>query len=53
MKISSPDGKESIKVSGQVVWISNTQNYGVKFTDTEEQALIKINDWTQNLKKAF
>jgi subtilisin family serine protease/Tfp pilus assembly protein PilZ len=53
MKISSPDGKESIKVSGQVVWMSNTQNYGVKFTDTEEQALIKINDWTQNLKKAF
>lgn len=52
MKVAGPNGSDSIDVSGQVVWMSNTQNYGVKFTDTDEKSLIKINEWTQGLKKA-
>ncbi len=52
LKVASPDGNDHLKVDGHIVWMSNTQNYGVKFANTEEQALVKINEWTHKLKKA-
>lgn len=52
MSIRSPDGKEEIKVDGQVVWSEEHKRYGVAFANPAENALTKISRWTQSLLKA-
>lgn len=52
MSIRSPDGKEEIKVEGQVVWSESKKAYGVAFKKAPESAQEQIKLWTQGLSKA-
>jgi subtilisin family serine protease len=49
MSISSPDGKESISVQGQVVWSEEQKRYGVAFSNTESSIKQTIARWTSGL----
>ena len=51
MRIQSPDGHESIEVSGQVVWCEENQAYGVQFENARQGTLAMIRDWTAGLMK--
>lgn len=51
LSIVSPTGAENIQVQGQIVWMSNNNSYGVKFSNMAEDTLIKITEWTKNLNK--
>lgn len=51
MTISSPDGKESIQVQGQVVWSEANKHYGVQFANTDQSVLSQITNWTKSLVK--
>ena len=52
LSVSGPKGSEAIDVEGQIVWMSNNNQYGVKFKNADEQSLVKINEWSKKLKKA-
>jgi subtilisin family serine protease len=49
MSISSPDGKESISVQGQVVWSEEQKRYGVAFSNAESSIKSTIARWTAGL----
>lgn len=51
LSIASPAGNEQLNVKGQVVWMSNNNSYGVKFSNIAEETLIKITEWTKGLNK--
>ncbi len=51
MRIQSPDGKEVIEVSGEVVWSEANQSYGVQFSGAKEGTLAMIKQWTSGLIK--
>lgn len=52
MKIQSPDGRDMVEVSGQVVWNEANQAYGVQFAGAEQSTLAMIQKWTAGLMKA-
>lgn len=52
MKISSPDGKEMIDVSGVIVWSQEKKAYGVAFNNASLETLGHIQTWSKGLKKA-
>ncbi len=49
MVISSPDGSEQIEVSGQIVWESDKQSYGVQFKNVADEVSDQIENWTKDL----
>jgi len=51
MKIASPDGRDLVEVSGQVVWSEANQSYGVQFAGAEQSTLAMIQKWTNGLMK--
>lgn len=51
MKISSPDGRDMVEVSGQVVWNEANQAYGVQFAGAQQSTLAMIQKWTAGLMK--
>lgn len=51
MKIQSPDGRDMVEVSGQVVWNEANQAYGVQFAGAEQSTLAMIQKWTAGLMK--
>jgi subtilisin family serine protease len=51
MKIASPDGRDLIEVTGQVVWSEANQSYGVQFAGAEQSTLSMIQKWTSGLMK--
>jgi subtilisin family serine protease len=52
MNISSPDGKETVTVQGQIVWNQADKKYGVAFTQVESAVQQTIKGWTTELAKA-
>lgn len=51
MKIASPDGRDLVEVTGQVVWSEANQSYGVQFAGAEQSTLAMIQKWTAGLMK--
>lgn len=51
LSVASPTGTEHLSVQGQVVWMSNNNSYGVKFSNLAEETLVKITEWTKSLNK--
>lgn len=51
MKIASPDGRDLVEVTGQVVWSEANQSYGVQFAGAEQSTLAMIQKWTSGLMK--
>ncbi len=49
MSISSPDGRETISVQGQVVWSEEQKRYGVAFSNAESTIKQTIARWTAGL----
>ena len=49
MIIRSPDGKDEIKVEGQIVWSEAQKHYGVQFARPEITVMEKISGWTKSL----
>ena len=49
MTVSSPDGKEQIKVQGRVVWKKEKEAYGVEFAKGHSQpAFAFLSSWVRN-----
>ncbi len=51
MTITSPDGRESIQVDGNVVWNEQNKSYGVQFNNVKEGVKVLIQNWSEGLKK--
>lgn len=50
MEIQSPDGKETVRVQGRVVWRQARKAYGVQFREVNDGILGTIRSWTKALK---
>lgn len=51
LHIQSPDGQQSVDVTGEIVWAEDQQSYGVSFTHLGEQVRETISMWQQSLVK--
>ncbi len=47
ISISSPDGKESVQVQGQVVWSENEKSYGVQFAEARASLVSQAFGWAR------
>ena len=51
LNIATPEGDQQFEVKGQVVWSEEKKAYGVKFCDTQEEAMAMVGGWTKHLSK--
>jgi subtilisin family serine protease len=50
LAITSPDGQQTIEVTGQVVWSEREKRYGVKFANMEDSLRSTLQSWMRNMR---